>query len=883
MTDEKEEKQKEDKYAYPNKKYIDLVKDKNDIDDKISILTNLTKLEINQEAINGIYLFGCDLSEESEPSEDFNPVHMMRKARKFKCFHEKLKEYLESNYYISGLILMGKPLSSTKRKFKFYLIVDETKDDLDPVILENCPEKVDGKVYKFKFKRKKEDLSKMGEDKESGEAQCVANYLNICLGKILKKCDYTKDRTSRKILYYQKQDVNNAKYLGMKNQNYLYFPALKAVCETYEGGKIYMKLLPKTLLKTDYTYRDYFDYIQCDTMEERLKIFKNKVLNKRGITIYNQVMIKIEDIIVKDPYEIDFTDKSGKKWSVGEYLTQKLNIKDINRNEKIPIAVRIIDKGGKLKGADKKYIHIPCQLLAIVGNIFGDKIDIKKLIQYPDEKLGEIERIRKLIEEKSKESQNGELHNYLGTKFDPVTINGQILKPPLIKFGDNKTKDTDNGSFDLLKTSPFGSLKQLNKIDIYTFDLDKSQYEIIWGKLLEASSELGITFENQPTFYSLDDAPRKKDLFEKYIQEYFNNVNDLYTKKNEEGEQKDEKKEEKKPDFIFFFMDRQYKDRFHYNIFKSVINKYDWCIPTQVILYDERKMQKKNLSQFTNILCQMWAKKGNELYICDFSFVPNTIVIAYSSSNINKKCILTSVAISIGTKLYEYLFYSTTTGEQDNNNNSSSLYSIFYKALISLGKIIKKPIKNIVIYRDAVNAKQQNFVRETEIPVIKNAMSDVGKKIEEEIEKKNSKDQVNIFKDTKWILILVSKMNEIKLFLEGNNGGNNQNDVSNVPVGTLVDRVITNQDKYDFYLNSAQSAQGTCSSTHYTVLYDDTELDANQIYKLTFYLTFLSYNTTKSIRVPSPLYFVTRRNRFTIEHLKGEMINPKSRILNVSL
>jgi len=126
-------------------------------------------------------------------------------------------------------------------------------------------------------------------------------------------------------------------------------------------------------------------------------------------------------------------------------------------------------------------------------------------------------------------------------------------------------------------------------------------------------------------------------------------------------------------------------------------------------------------------------------------------------------------------------------------------------------------------------------------------------------------------------------MNEIKLFLEGNNGGNNQNDVYNVPVGTLVDRVITNQDKYDFYLNSAQSSQGTCSSTHYIVLHDDTELSANQIYKLTYYLTFLSYNTTKSIRVPSPLYFVTRRNRFTIEHLNGEMIHQKSRILNVSL
>ena len=192
-----------------------------------------------------------------------------------------------------------------------------------------------------------------------------------------------------------------------------------------------MKLLPKHILKANYTYRDYFDDIQCETLEERLNKFKEKVLNKRGITIYNQAMIKIEDVIVENPYEIEFSDKSGKNWNVGDYLTNKLKIEGI-KNEKMPIAVRIIDKGGKLKGDERKYIHIPCQLLAVVGNIFGDKIDIKNLIQNPNDKLQEIEKIRKLIEINSKNSQEEQSLNYLGTKFEPLTIDGQIIKPPLI-------------------------------------------------------------------------------------------------------------------------------------------------------------------------------------------------------------------------------------------------------------------------------------------------------------------------------------------------------------------------------------------------------------------------------------------------------------------
>ena len=885
MKNEEEEKVKEDQYVYPCKKYIDLVNDKQDIECKISIITNLTKLEINQEAIKGVYLYGCDLSEESDPSEDFNPVNIMRKARKLKCFHDKLKEYLEQNYYISGLILMGKPKplekqedekhSKPKKKFKFYLVCDK-KEEFDGLILDELPEKLEGlegkKIYKFKFKRKKEDLSKMQENKESGEAECVANYLNICLGKILKKCDYTKDRTSRKILYYKRKDVYDAKYLG-KNKNFKYFPALKAVCETYEGGNIYMKLLPKTILKTDYTYRDYFYDIQCQDLKERLEIFKNQVINKRGITIYNQVMIKIEDIIFEDPYAIKFTDKSGKECNVGDYLKEKYNINDIYQGEKIPIALRIIDKGGKLKGQDRKYIHIPCQLLSVVGNVFGDKIDIKELIQKPNEKLEEIEGIRKLIELRSSESQEDELHNYLGTKFDPVTVDGQIIKAPIIMFGENKQKMVDvDGSFELIDTSPYGDLKKLKKVDIYTYELVPEQYELIWGKLEEASKALGIEL-SKPTFYDLK-APNQRNQFENYIQDYFKQLDDYYMKK----------KDSEKTDFIFFFMDRKYKERFHYNTFKSVINKFDWGIPTQVILYDEKKMNKKNLSQFTNILCQMWAKQGNELFICDLNFVPQTIVIAYCSSKINKNLFLTSVAVSIGSKLYEYMFFSTTSEGED---ISSSLYSILYKAFKMIGKILKKPVSNIVIYREAVNAKKQSFIKDTEIPVIKRALKDISEKIDKSLKKKEEKnelkDEINPFKESKWILILVAKLNEVKLFIEEQQKGNNQDNIVNIPTGTLIDKVITSQDKYDFYLNSASAIQGTCSSTHYIVLYDDTTLTASQIYKLTYHLSFLSYNTTKSIRVPSPLYFVTRRNTFTIKHLNGEIINNKSMTLNVSL
>jgi hypothetical protein len=249
------------------------------------------------------------------------------------------------------------------------------------------------------------------------------------------------------------------------------------------------------------------------------------------------------------------------------------------------------------------------------------------------------------------------------------------------------------------------------------------------------------------------------------------------------------------------------------------------------------------------------------------------MVIAYSSMSVHNNKVLTSISVSLGFKLYEYMFFSTLEEKENNDMRiSPSIESLLTKALLAIGKHLKKGIENIVIYRDAVNEKQQKFVKLYEIDSIKKAI----KKANDELEKK-------IFENTKWCLILVSKINEVKMFYEENCGGNNITSVYNIPVGTIVDRVITNIEKYDFYLNSAESRQGTSSSTHYTILYDDTKLTAMQIYKLTYYLTYLSYNTTHSIRVPAPLYFVSRRNKFTSENLRGSIINPKLRTLNISL
>ena len=63
-------------------------------------------------------------------------------------------------------------------------------------------------------------------------------------------------------------------------------------------------------------------------------------------------------------------------------------------------------------------------------------------------------------------------------------------------------------------------------------------------------------------------------------------------------------------------------------------------------------------------------------------------------------------------------------------------------------------------------------------------------------------------------------------------------------------------------MNSAGSLKGVANCTHYAILYDNTDISPEEIYQMTFFLTFNCYNSMKSIKIPTPLYNVKRRCLF---------------------
>mmetsp|Transcript_2324 Transcript_2324/g.6533 ORF Transcript_2324/g.6533 Transcript_2324/m.6533 type:complete len:843 (-) Transcript_2324:214-2742(-) len=92
--------------------------------------------------------------------------------------------------------------------------------------------------------------------------------------------------------------------------------------------------------------------------------------------------------------------------------------------------------------------------------------------------------------------------------------------------------------------------------------------------------------------------------------------------------------------------------------------------------------------------------------------------------------------------------------------------------------------------------------------------------------------------------------------------------VKNPEPGTVVDGAhVTGQGTLGFYLMSQADGKGTITPTHYMVLHDTAHMSADVLQKLSYWLSFLYYNFTGSVKMPAPAQYAK-----TIAHLIGTAV-----------
>jgi len=184
---------------------------------------------------------------------------------------------------------------------------------------------------------------------------------------------------------------------------------------------------------------------------------------------------------------------------------------------------------------------------------------------------------------------------------------------------------------------------------------------------------------------------------------------------------------------------------------------------------------------------------------------------------------------------------------EDTENMMKKLLLAFYSKNNS-----RKPEK-IIFYRDGVSEGQFQDVLNREVSAIRRACTSLEADYKPGI-----------------TFMIAQKRHKTRLFPADAKDGVGK--MGNVPPGTVVDTIITNPTEESFFLVSHEgiqvsestfsrasteflSIQGTSRPTGYHKLWDDNQLDANTIQKLTYFLCHLYARCQRSVSYPAPTYY----------------------------
>ena len=137
--------------------------------------------------------------------------------------------------------------------------------------------------------------------------------------------------------------------------------------------------------------------------------------------------------------------------------------------------------------------------------------------------------------------------------------------------------------------------------------------------------------------------------------------------------------------------------------------------------------------------------------------------------------------------------------------------------------------KRIVVYRDGVGEGQLHYVYAHEVNQVKSKLLELYDKPD----------------DIKLAYVVVTKKINTRFFSQG----------QNPPPGTIVDDVVTDPSKFDFFIVSQHVTQGTVTPTAYNIIEDSCGLEVDKLQRLTYKLCHMYFNWSGTVRVPAPCQY----------------------------
>ncbi|KAL8830971.1 MAG: hypothetical protein Q9170_005495 [Blastenia crenularia] len=294
-------------------------------------------------------------------------------------------------------------------------------------------------------------------------------------------------------------------------------------------------------------------------------------------------------------------------------------------------------------------------------------------------------------------------------------------------------------------------------------------------------------------------------------------------------------------------------------------------IPHTTIVLKTFKQQFESKNCAVNYLADMLqkvnAKNGGINHVLtlqgsplDFLHTTDTMLVGIDVSHppaesVAKAPSVVAVVASVDRNYFQYL--GNTMIQEGRVEMVSNIGELIAERLDVYGKRNRKYPRNIIIYRDGVSEGQFGKVLKEEISAIESKCA----------QKYNAKANLP---PPKIVVIVCGKRHHTRFYpmriqdADERHGCNPKN-------GTLVDRGVTSERFYDFFIQPHAALTGTARPEHCTVIRDDLDIRPDVLHKITHNLSYLYARATKAVSLCPPAYHADilcdRANKYLHKHL----------------
>ncbi|XP_060844789.1 piwi-like protein Siwi [Rhopalosiphum padi] len=532
--------------------------------------------------------------------------------------------------------------------------------------------------------------------------------------------------------------------------------------------------------------------------------FKIGVLGTTVMTKYNNVTYKIDDVDENSNPCSEFIKKDGSKMTYMQYYKEKWNL--LIRDGKQPLLISKNKRSIRQFGVEDTLVYLVPELCIMTGitdtmrNNFALMKDMAvhtsvnpkertdKLINFANRLLNTPDSVTEL------KRWNLTLSNRL------VELTGRTLPPEPIL---SRTRGYNGGN-------EADWTKHLRVLPMFTSAIVKHwvilaprdccrEVDAFSQSLLKAAQGMTFTLP-RPVIVPMKDGG--VNTFLTHIEQVINSSN---------------------PAFILNVIPSTRGDI--YSLIKRKLC-IDRAVPSQVVLL--KNVRKNNLSICTKIAIQINCKLGGAPWQVTIP-KKGLMIIGFDVCHDSQRTNISFGALVATMNDAHTSYYSCVEAHKSGEELSVYFATGITKALIKYKAKNGTLPTSIVVYRDGVGEGQISHVHNTEVRLLQTACK-----------------RIYGPKSVPFAFVIVTKRISSRFFSLGSKGPQNPQP------GTIIDTVVTDPTKYDFFLISQHVKQGTVTPTHYHVIEDTLGLPPDIMQRLTFKLTHMYYNWSGTIRVPAP-------------------------------